>query len=86
MGVASGKPVLSKDDCAYIANQTLTMPSEVKIWLLYHLLLAIRPSGYVSKKYHLYGDFSAYNICPPKKKEMGIKTKQNKIQYSTEAE
>ena len=33
MGVASGKPVLSKDDCAYIANQTLTMPSEVKNFL-----------------------------------------------------
>ena len=39
MGVASGKPVLSEEDCAYIANQTLTMPSEVKNFI-YQLLLA----------------------------------------------
>ena len=45
MGVASGKPILSEEDCAYIANQTLTMPSEVRKDLLYHVLLAIKPSS-----------------------------------------
>ena len=81
MGVASGKPVLSEEDCAYIANQTLTMPSEVRKDLLYHVLLAIKPSSpiQVSKKCHLV--ILVPKISVLQKKEMGIKTKQSTVQY-----